>query len=115
MKSTTAALVLSALFASSAVLAAPPAHPGVATASEAALPYKGKVVSAIDAGQYTYIEVLQDKKTLWLAAPALALKKGNIIRFEDGAEMSNFHSKTLNRTFPSIRFISQVALSKEKQ
>ncbi|MDP3671330.1 MAG: hypothetical protein WA191_00010 [Telluria sp.] len=115
MKSTTVALVLSALFASTAALAAPPAQPGVAAASEAALPYKGKVVSAIDAGQYTYIEVLQDKKTLWLAAPALALKKGNIIRFEDGAEMSNFHSKTLNRTFPSIRFISQVALSKEKQ
>lgn len=114
MKSTTVALVLSALFASTAALAAPPAQPGAA-ASAAALPYKGKVVSAIDAGQYTYIEVLQDKKTLWLAAPALALKKGNIIRFEDGAEMSNFYSKTLNRTFPSIRFISQVALSKDKQ
>lgn len=117
MKLTTAAFVLSALLASTTALAGPPpSHSGApAAAAESLLPNKGKVVSAIDTGQYTYIEVLQGGKTLWLAAPTLKLKKGNMIRFEDGAEMVNFHSKSLNRTFPAIRFISQVALTKEKQ
>lgn len=108
-------LALCALLLTAGVQAAPPAgHGAAAPAAQAELPYKGKVLSTIDTGQYTYIEVLQDKKTLWLAAPAIALKKDAIIRFDDGAEMNNFHSKTLNRTFPSVRFVSGVALSKEK-
>lgn len=107
MKSFTAPLIISTLFASALALAAP-------APNDAGLPYKGKVVSVIDAGQYTYIEVQQDKKTLWLAAPAIALKKDNTIRFEDGAEMVNFRSNSLNRTFPAIRFISRVVVSNEK-
>jgi hypothetical protein len=108
MKSFTVSLLISTLFASAVALAAP-------AANEAGLPYKGKVVSVIDAGQYTYIEVLQDKKTLWLAAPAVALKKDAMIRFEDGAEMTNFRSNSLNRTFPAIRFIGRVVVSDDKK
>ncbi|MES2149386.1 MAG: hypothetical protein V4508_06290 [Pseudomonadota bacterium] len=113
MKPSTLALSLCALLLGANLHAAtPPGHPGAV--AQADLPYVGKVISTIDASQYTYIEVLQDKKVLWLAAPAIALKKNNIIRFEDGAEMSNFHSKTLNRTFPAIRFINRVVLSNDK-
>jgi hypothetical protein len=126
MKSIAALLALSALVASTASIAAPPpGHPSTDAAAamlqlpkdtaDADLPHKGKVVTAIDANQYTYIEVEQDKKTLWLAAPTVAVKKDNVIRFEDGAEMSNFHSKVLNRTFPSILFVSRVVVSNEKE
>jgi hypothetical protein len=101
-----------ALFAGLAQ-ATPPAAPQ-STAATAQLPNKGKVISTIDATQYTYIEVQQDKKVLWLAAPTVALKKDTVIRFEDGAEMTNFHSKTLNRTFPSVRFVSGIVVTKEK-
>jgi hypothetical protein len=126
MKSIAALLALSALVASAAAIAAPP--PGHPTADAAAgmlqlpkqtadadLPLKGKVVTAIDTNQYTYIEVVQDKKSLWLAAPTVAVKKDNVIRFEDGAEMTNFHSKTLNRTFPTIMFVSKVVVTNEKE
>jgi hypothetical protein len=126
MKSIAALLVLSALVACAESIAAPPpGHPSADAAagmlqlpketSDANLPHKGKVISAIDTNQYTYIEVAQDKKTLWLAAPTVAVKKDNVIRFEDGAEMTNFHSKTLNRTFPSIMFISRVVVTNEKE
>lgn len=101
------------LWTAGAQAATPPGHPAAA-AVEAELPNKGKVISAIDASQYTYIEVAQDKKVLWLAAPAITVKKNNIIRFEDGAEMTNFHSKSLNRTFPSIRFVNHVVVTTEK-
>jgi len=80
----------------------------------APLPHKGKVLSTLTVPNYTYIEVTENNKTNWLAAPTVAVKKGDVIRFEDGMTMTNFHSKTLNRTFPSISFINTVAVTKEK-
>ena len=126
MKIIAALLVLSAVFASTAsIAAAPTGHPSTNEAAaalkapkqtlDADLPKKGKVLSIIEATQYTYIEVVEDKKTLWLAAPTVALKKNNVIRYDAGSEMTNFHSKTLNRTFPSIIFVNRVVVSKEKE
>ena len=95
----------------------PAVNPGTAAkgASEAQLPQKGKVLSAIPAAPYIYLEVSQNKKTLWLAANALPVKKGDVIRFDNGMVMNNFHSKTLNRTFPSVLFVNQVVVTKEKE
>ncbi|NMM08626.1 hypothetical protein [Polaromonas sp.] len=126
MRIIAALLALSAVFASAASIAAAPAgHPSTGDAAamlklpkqtaDADLPKKGKVLSTIDANQYTYIEVVEDKKTIWLAAPTVALKKNNVIRYDDGSEMTNFHSKQLNRTFPSVIFVNSVVLSKEKE
>jgi len=101
--------------------ALPAGHPPTATKSEgkggpeAQLPQKAKVLSTIDAAPYTYLEVTQNKKTLWLAANAVSAKKGDVIRFDDGMVMTNFHSKTLNRTFPAVTFVSQVVITKEKE
>jgi hypothetical protein len=126
MKIIAAVLALSAVLASAAAIAAAPTgHPSTNEAAaalkkpkqtpDADLPRKGQVLSTIDATQYTYIEVVEDKKTIWLAAPTVVVKKNNIIRYDDGSEMSNFHSKTLNRTFPSIIFVNRVVVSKEKE
>ena len=76
------------------------------------LTQKGKVVSTLSAPPYVYIEVKQDNKTVWLAANAVPLKKDDVIRFDDGMVMTNFHSKTLNRTFPSVLFVNRVVVSK---
>ncbi len=108
---------------SATAVAAPPAagnpHAGVqmpsAGAPEAKLPQKGTVLSTIAVPQYTYVEVKQNKKTLWLAASTVTVKKGDVIRFDDGMEMTNFHSKSLNRTFPSIFFVQRVVVTKEKE
>lgn len=117
MKSITTVSLLCLLLNGGAAVAAPAAPAGhpAASASNGALPHKGKVLSATSAGQYTYIEVAETTsagktKTVWLAAPAITLKKGNSIGFDDGAEMHNFYSKTLNRTFPSVQFIGRVVL-----
>lgn len=105
------ALTLSSNFAWATAL--PEGHPAMPKAPAAAsLPNQGKVVSIIDASIYTYIEVSQGDKVFWLAAPAVNLKKDDNIRFSDGMEMKDFHSKTLDRTFPSIRFVNAVALDK---
>jgi hypothetical protein len=69
----------------------------------------------MDAGGYTYLEVTQNKKTIWLAGPKMVVKKGDIVRFDDGMVMTNFESKTLKRTFPAVTFVSSVVVSKEKE
>ena len=84
-------------------------------AAEAPLPQKGKVLSTMDAAGYTYLEVTQNKKTIWLAGPKIAVKKGDVVRFEDGMVMTNFESKTLKRTFPAITFVNRVAVVNEKE
>jgi len=76
---------------------------------------KGKVLSTIDVPHYTYLEVIHNGKTVWIAGPTVAVKKGDIIRFGNGLAMTNFRSKTLNRTFPSISFVDNVVVTKERE
>jgi hypothetical protein len=98
----------------------PSGHPPIGVksqdqgASDAQLPQKAKVLSTIDVPQYTYLEVSQNNKTTWLAAPTVAVKKGDVVRFDNGMTMTNFHSKSLNRTFPSILFVNTVVVTKDK-
>lgn len=69
---------------------------------------KSTVLSAIDSGGYTYIEVDQNGKAVWLAAPKTAVKKGDAIRYaNDGAIMKNFYSKSLGREFKEIIFVGE--------
>ena len=82
---------------------------------QAELPQMGSVLSTINAGAYTYIEVKQGEQTQWLAAQTVAVKKGDVIRFDNGALMDDFYSKSLNRTFPEVLFVSLVAVIDEKQ
>ncbi len=69
---------------------------------------ESQVISALDSGGYTYIEVDQNGKAIWLAAPKTTVKKGDTIRYaNDGASMKNFYSKSLNREFPALLFIGE--------
>jgi hypothetical protein len=121
MKSFSFMLVLALVSTVAVAQPLPAGHPPMATKSEgkgaadALLPQKAKVLSTIDAAQYTYLEVTQNKKTLWLAATKVAVKKGDVIRFDDGMVMTNFNSKTLNRTFPSVTFVNRVVVTSEKE
>lgn len=115
-------LLVLACAAAIAAESLPPGHPGADANKqghkrvlEAPLSQKARVLDAIDVPQYTYLEVTQNKKTLWLAGPTVAAKKGDVVRFDDGMAMANFHSKTLNRTFPSITFVNRVVVTKEKE
>jgi hypothetical protein len=69
---------------------------------------EGVVISAQDAGGYSYIEVKTEAGNTWLAGPATPLKAGDKVQYEVGAVMNNFSSRALNRTFPSIIFVDRV-------
>ena len=96
----------------------PPGHPPMEAmtkdAGAAQLTHKAKVLSFTDVPQYTYLEVSENNKTTWIAAPTVAVKKGDVVRFDDGMTMTDFHSKSLNRDFKSILFVNQVVVSKDK-
>ncbi|MFI3137126.1 MAG: hypothetical protein QX197_10165 [Methylococcaceae bacterium] len=86
--------------------------PAKSSVPPAALAQKAKVIEVINVPQYTYLEVLQNNQSRWIAGPSLDVKKDDVIAFNDGAMMTDFYSKTLDRTFPSIAFVNQVVLSK---
>ena len=109
--------ILFALMLSTSAFAADPApvnpHAGMG-AQKTMLNQTGKVLSTISVPSYTYVEVSQGKKTLWVAASASPVKKGDMVRFDDGMVMHNFHSKSLNRTFPSIVFVNSLVVDNGK-
>ncbi|HAL39597.1 MAG TPA: NrfJ [Polaromonas sp.] len=75
---------------------------------------EGKVVSSITTAGYTYVEVNQNGKNVWIAANQIKVKPGNQIRFGEGSMMTNFHSNSLNRTFPAVLFVNDAAVTAEK-
>lgn len=76
----------------------------------AELPNQGKVLGSIDANEFTYIEVERNGAREWIAAPKMALKAGSTIRYEEGAVMTDFHSKLLQRTFARVTFVGFVSV-----
>lgn len=118
--------LLPALALSASVFAAEPAAPAnphagmkmppaAMTPHEVPLTQQATVLSIISVPSYTYIEATQGKKTIWLAAASMAVKKGDVVRFDDGMVMDNFYSKTLKRTFPSIIFVNRAVVGGDKK
>jgi len=64
----------------------------------------GKVVETMDAGGYTYLCLEKDGQKTWVAAPVMKVSVGDEVKLLNGAAMSNFQSKALNRTFDKIIF-----------
>lgn len=104
--------------------AAPPAgHPSPAQSRDllvpekpprpADLPNEGKVLDVIHADEFTYVEVAKtgSKDKAWIAIQRTDLKVGSKVRYEDGATMTNFYSKLLKRTFPSVMFVDFLAVT----
>jgi len=78
--------------------------------------FSGKVLEKQDVSPYTYVRL--DDETghqIWAAIPQTELEIGEKIALKDGIVMSNFHSKTLNRTFASIVFAAGLAGDSEKK
>ncbi len=73
---------------------------------------KGKVLETMDASIYTYMQVTSDKGPVWIAASKTTVPKGATISYPNGAVMTNFTSKSLNRTFDKIIFVDKVSVIK---
>ena len=66
------------------------------------------VNEVLQAGGYTYLKVIEKRKETWLAVPGMKAMKGDKLSYSGGMEMTDFVSKELNRTFPSVLFLEGV-------
>ncbi|MGE5352540.1 MAG: hypothetical protein ACM3P0_10685 [Acidobacteriota bacterium] len=71
--------------------------------------HTGKVIDKINASNYSYLQLEENGNTYWIAAPQMQIEKGETVQFAKAMEMKNFHSETLNRTWESILFVSDIA------
>ena len=94
----------------------PPGHPSMSQSQPAPdaaeMKNSGTVLETLAASPYLYIHAQKLDGDVWLAAPAIELKTGQTIRWPDGMEMTKFFSKTLNRTFDTVYFVSAVQPAK---
>jgi hypothetical protein len=67
------------------------------------------VVEAIQSSQYTYLKVTENGQEQWLAVTSMDAKAGDTFYFDKSLEMSNFHSKELNRDFETIQFVDKLS------
>ena len=72
-------------------------------------PVNGTVAETINAGGYTYIRIKESD--VWIATSTMEVSEGEQVEYSGGAEMLNFHSKSLDRTFESIWFVQKVGIA----
>ena len=68
----------------------------------------GTVLETMQSGGYTYMKLKQDNREFWAAAPKTQVAVGDSVRFKEQMRIKNFTSKTLNRSFDELVFISRV-------
>jgi hypothetical protein len=98
------------LFAASPALLPEPsaAMPQTTVASESKT-ISGTVIETVNASGYTYMLVATGTSETWVAIPETAVKKGGMVSYYEGMAMTNFTSKSLNKTFERIIFSAGLA------
>jgi len=89
------------------VAAASSAHAGEGTPSGKS--FTGTIAETMNSGGYTYARLQSGKDETWIAAPQFDAKVGEPVSVSLNMAMSDFQSKTLNRTFPTLYFVEEVA------
>lgn len=89
------------------------AQPAVAVPAPAAADgsaFTGTVAETMNAGGYTYARLqAPGKEDIWIAATEFATKPGDRLTTSLEMPMPKFESKTLNRTFDLVYFVSSVS------
>lgn len=86
----------------------PPPHQAPAEPPAVGRLAGGTVLETIEASTYTYVRVKTAGGELWAAATQFKVKVGDKVVVPLDMPMENFHSATLNRTFPLIYFTSRI-------
>ena len=82
-------------------------NPALSTPVPAGLT-RGTVLETMDSGGYTYVAIETDQGPVWAAGPPTTVKAGDVVQIPEGMLMSQFTSKTLNRTFDTLYFVNAI-------
>ena len=78
--------------------------------------FSGKVMEKQDVSTYTYVRLDDGAgNQIWAAVPQTQVEIGEEVALKGGTVMTNFNSKTLNRTFESIIFASGLVRGSENK
>lgn len=75
----------------------------------------GEITEFLQTPSYTYLNVKDNVQQKWIAVKRMEVEVGKTIYYEPGMEMKDFESKTLNRVFPSVWFVSKAGFAKSTQ
>ena len=67
---------------------------------------RGTVLETMNAGGYTYVFMDTGQDQRWIAAMETPVQVGDVVQTDQGMPMNGFTSKTLNRTFNVVYFVS---------
>jgi len=85
-----------------------------ATATATAIGIRSCTVKEVlKGGMYVYIRCQEGSADVWLATVDRSFKPGEEISFLDVPPMTDFYSKFLNRTFPSV-ILTEVRKAEDK-
>ncbi|HSO88904.1 MAG TPA: hypothetical protein VLQ91_20290 [Draconibacterium sp.] len=68
-----------------------------------------EVTEVIQANNYTYLKVKENRTERWVAVSKQEIKVGDVFYYDKALQMNNFKSKDLDRTFDEIYFVSQIS------
>lgn len=71
--------------------------------------YSAEVQEVLQTSNYTYCRVLEGTVDYWIAVGSMEVTAGQTLYYNQGHEMKNFHSRELERDFPSIFFIQEAS------
>ncbi len=72
---------------------------------------QGVIQEVLQTSNYTYLLMKEGDKENWIAITRMDLNVGQTLYYNGGAEMQNFHSKELDRDFPTVYFVQEMSLS----
>jgi hypothetical protein len=90
-----------------ATAASPDSAPATATHASAGT-LTGEIVETMNAAGYTYVLLNTDSGKIWVATTETSVKVGQRVGVPAGELMTDFSSKSLNRTFDKIYFVSGI-------
>lgn len=68
-----------------------------------------EVSEVIQATAYTYLRVSEKSEEKWMAVNKQDIKPGEVLYYDEALQMTNFHSKDLDRTFEVIYFVNNIS------
>lgn len=75
--------------------------------------HSGTVIYTKNAGNYTYIRLMEEGKKVWLATTPLQVSVGDPVEYTGGDVMEKFESKAMKKTFDEIRFVTRIRVVKD--
>jgi len=76
--------------------------------------HRGRVVETMSTAGYTYVLFDTGKEQVWAAAPEFAVTVGDEVIVPPGAPMADHYSRTLDRKFDLVYFVSSVTVVGEE-